>query len=65
MTENERITHRRMSGTGSGYWSAATKQGLIGRLAEYEDTGLTPEQIRIMLREWHLQPPPDTAGNRQ
>ena len=31
---------------GSPYWSAAKKIDLVKRLGQYEDTGLTPEQIR-------------------
>lgn len=42
----ERLTHERANGIKSGYWSPSKKQDLIDRLAEYEDTGLTPDQIR-------------------
>lgn len=42
----ERLTHKRENGIKTGYWSPSKKQDLIDRLAEYEDTGLTPEQIR-------------------
>lgn len=41
----ERLTHRRMNGIKEGYWPPNKKQELVDRLAEYEDTGLTPEQI--------------------
>lgn len=49
MTENDRMTHQRASGIKDGYWSPATKAELVQRLAEYEDTGLEPEEIRLLL----------------
>ena len=42
----ERLTHKRSNGTKDGYWSTNKKQELLDRLAEYEDTGLTPEEIK-------------------
>lgn len=42
----DRLTHPRSSGIKTGYWSPETKEKLVQRLAQYEDTGLTPEQIR-------------------
>lgn len=47
----ERLTSPRCSGIKSGYWSTAKKDELVQRLGqyeEYEDTGLTPEEIRRM-----------------
>ena len=44
----ERLTAPRGSGIKSGYWSAAKKDELVQRLGQYEDTGLTPEEIRRM-----------------
>lgn len=47
----ERLTALRCSGIKSGYWSTAKKDELVQRLGqyeEYEDTGLTPEEIRRM-----------------
>lgn len=47
----ERLTHKRVGNCNkSGYWSPNKKQELIDRLAEYENTGLEPEEI-IMLAE--------------
>lgn len=46
----ERLTHERKNGIKTGYWSPSTKQELANRLGAYEDTGLTPEQIREMDR---------------
>ena len=45
----QRLTHERGSGIKTGYWSAAKKDELIDRLAEYENTGLTPEKIKTLL----------------
>lgn len=41
----ERLTHPRSSGIKTGYWSPEKKDALIERLAAYEDTGLTPQEI--------------------
>jgi hypothetical protein len=41
----ERLTHPRSSGIKTGYWSSEKKDALIERLAAYEDTGLTPQEI--------------------
>lgn len=52
MKDNERLTHQRMSGIKSGYWSPAKKQELIDRLARYEDSGLSPEEVQTMKEEY-------------
>ena len=41
----ERLTHKRTNGIKTGYWSPNKKDELINRLAAYENTGLTPEEI--------------------
>lgn len=41
-----RLTHKRESGIKTGYWSPNKKQELVDRLAEYESTGLSPEQLK-------------------
>ena len=51
MTENDRLTHKRNSGIKDGYWSAATKERLVQRLAAYENTGLEPREIMQLLAE--------------
>ena len=45
----ERLTHERVNGIKTGYWSPAKKQELVDRLAEYENTGMEPEEIKKML----------------
>lgn len=49
-----RLTHQRVNGIKQGYWTAAKKDELVERLAAYEDTGLTPEEIMDgkMLTGW-------------
>lgn len=42
----ERLTHPRSSGIKTGYWSPNKKDELVERLAAYEDTGLTLEEIK-------------------
>lgn len=44
----ERLTHKRANGIKEGHWSPNKKQELVDALAAYEDTGLTPEQIRVL-----------------
>lgn len=46
----DRLTHPRSSGIKEGYWSPETKETLVQRLAQYEDTGYTPEQIQELSR---------------
>lgn len=41
----QRLTHRRNNGIKTGYWSPNKKEELVARLAQYEDTGLDPEEI--------------------
>ena len=41
----ERLTHERSSGIKTGYWSPNKKDELVERLAKYENTGLTPQEI--------------------
>lgn len=41
----ERLTHERANGIKTGYWSPEKKQDLVDRLSEYENTGLTPDEI--------------------
>lgn len=47
----ERMTHKRVNGIKTGYWSPATKEELVQRLAEYENTGLEPQEIAPGHRE--------------
>lgn len=44
----ERLTHERVNGIKTGYWSSSKKQDLVDRLSEYEDTGLTPDEINAL-----------------
>lgn len=46
-----RLTHQRVNGIKQGYWAAAKKDELVERLAAYEDTGLTPEEITRFIKE--------------
>ena len=41
----ERLTHERVNGIKTGYWSAATKEALVQKLAAYENTGYEPDEI--------------------
>ena len=41
----DRFTHVRLNGIKTGYWSPKTKEEVVQRLGEYEDTGLEPSEI--------------------
>lgn len=45
----ERLTHKRANGIKTGYWSPNKKQELVDRLAAYENTGLEPEDIKVLV----------------
>lgn len=45
----KRLTAERMNGIKTGYWSASKKEELVQRLAEYENIGLEPEEIREVM----------------
>lgn len=45
----ERMTHARCSGIKQGYWSPATKEELVQRLAKYEELDPDPEHLRERL----------------
>lgn len=47
----ERMTHERVNGIKTGYWSAASKEEVVQRLAQYENTGLEPEAIKTLLKK--------------
>lgn len=40
-----RLTQKRVNGIKTGYWSTSKKDDLVARLAEYENTGLEPEEV--------------------
>lgn len=46
----ERMTHERVNGIKTGYWSAASKEEVVQRLAAYENTGLEPKEIQDMIK---------------
>ena len=45
MTIKERLTHKRNNGIKQGFWTDKKKDELTQRLGEYEDTGLSPEEV--------------------
>ena len=46
-----RLTHARSNGIKEGYWSPNKKEELVMRLAEYENTGLSPEEVKELRRQ--------------
>lgn len=46
----KRLTAERVNGIKTGYWSPAKKEELVQRLAEYEKTGLEPEEIKELAK---------------
>ena len=57
----ERLTHERVNGIKTGYWSAATKEALVQRLAAYENTGLEPEEIGEAIKRAARESETETA----
>ena len=49
LDQSKRLTARRVNGIKTGFWSAAKKDELVDRLADYEETGCTPEDIYVLL----------------
>lgn len=47
----ERLTYERVNGIKTGYWSAATKEVLVQKLAAYENTGYEPDEIRAAIEQ--------------
>ena len=45
MEQSKRLTHKRVNGIKPGFWTDKKKDELTQRLGEYEDTGLSPEEI--------------------
>lgn len=45
----QRLTFKRVNGIKTGYWSPARKDELIERLAQYEDLGYDPEDLKLIL----------------
>ena len=47
----ERLTHKRSNGIKEGYWSPNKKEELVKRLAEYENTGLSPADVEELRQQ--------------
>lgn len=56
-----RLTHSRSNGIKTGYWSPNKKEELVNALANYEDTGISPESVKeiaaLLNRENRLHRP--------
>lgn len=46
MDYRKRLTHVRQNGIKQGYWTECKKDELLQRLGQYEDTGLSPEEVK-------------------
>lgn len=57
----ERLTHERSNGIKKGFWSPATKEELVQRLAAYENTGYAPEEL-VTAQNAALQAAMDRLG---
>lgn len=58
----KRLTHERTNGIKTGYWSPNKKQELVDTLAAYENTELTPEQIRELKERDTAKAPEEFDG---
>lgn len=47
----KRLTHVRSNGIKNGYWTSLKKDEVVQRLGEYEDTNLSPEEIKHMKKQ--------------
>ena len=47
----DRMTHERVNGLKTGYWSPEKKEELVQRLAAYENTGLEPRQVQELKKK--------------
>ena len=56
----ERMTNTRVNGIKTGYWSPNKKEELVQRLAKYENTGLTPEQVQELKERDTAKRPSET-----
>lgn len=45
----QRLTHKRVNGLDTGYWSPAKEDELVERLAQYENLGYDPEEMKLIL----------------
>ena len=45
----QRLTHKRVNGLDTGYWSPAKEDELVERLAKYENLGYDPEEMKLIL----------------
>lgn len=61
----QRLTHERSNGIKTGYWSPEKKEDLVARLAEYENTGLAPDEIESLKKyQWiPVEKPPEERKN--
>ena len=50
----DRMTHERVNGLKTGYWSPEKKEELVQRLATYENTGLEPEEISAKIEACNI-----------
>lgn len=48
MDYRKRLTHVRSNGIKNSYWTTCKKDELTQRLGEYEETGLSPEEVKAM-----------------
>lgn len=45
----QRLTHKRVNGIDTGYWSPAKEDELVERLAQYENLGYDPEELKMIM----------------
>ena len=50
----DRMTHERVNGLKTGYWSPEKKEELVQRLAAYENIGLEPEEISAKIEACNI-----------
>lgn len=61
----QRLTFKRVNGIKTGYWSPAKKDELITRLAQYEELGFSPEDLKLLIDATCAESIIETMKNRR
>ena len=61
----KRLTFKRVNGIKTGYWSPAKKDELITRLAQYEELGFSPEDLKLLIDATCAESIIETMKNRR
>ena len=60
-----RLTHKIVNGIDTGYWSPAKEDELVERLAQYENLGYDPEDLKLLIDATCAESIIETMKNRR